>query len=144
MDQKILRVYGSKKNEGAPYREVPIRESLVPTFEAWKEEDKAIGAQYLIHYCGRPSRTQIKRAWRKMLKRAGITRYIRPYDLRHAFGTELVAAGGDVGTVAKFMGYTSPTMLLNHYQYVMDKQKRAVVEALPDVPAYVTRANCEN
>ena len=50
------------------------------------------------------------------------------------FGTELVAAGADIGTVAKLMGHSSPTMLLNHYQYVMDKQKVRAIESLPDVP----------
>ena len=54
-------------------------------------------------------------------------------DLRHAFGTEMVAAGVDVGTVASLMGHSNPTMLLTHYQYVMDKQKRAAVEALPSI-----------
>ena len=46
-----------------------------------------------------------------------------------------MAAGVDVGTVAKLMGHSNPTMLLTHYQYVMDKQKRAAVEALPDMPS---------
>lgn len=45
----------------------------------------------------------------------------------------MVAAGVDVGTVAKLMGHSSPIMLLNHYQYVMDQQKRAAVQAIPDV-----------
>ena len=76
----------------------------------------------------------MKRSWQTALKRAGITRRIRPYDLRHAFGTELVAAGADIGTVARLMGHSSPTMLLNHYQFVMDKQKIGAIESLPDVP----------
>ncbi|MBQ7584833.1 MAG: tyrosine-type recombinase/integrase [Desulfovibrionaceae bacterium] len=51
-----------------------------------------------------------------------MNRRIRPYDLRHTFATELIAAGTDIGTVAKLMGHSSPTMLLNHYQYTMDVQ----------------------
>lgn len=31
------------------------------------------------------------------------------------------------------MGHSTPTMILNHYQYVMDSQKRAAVEALPEL-----------
>ena len=45
----------------------------------------------------------------------------------------MVAAGVDVGTVSSLMGHSNPTMLLTHYQYVMDKQKRAAVEALPSI-----------
>lgn len=61
--------------------------------------------------------------------------------VRHAFGTEAVAAGTDIGTVANLMGQSTPTMLLKHYQYVMDKQKRAAVELLPDL-RYVPTSMC--
>lgn len=133
MESRVLRVHGAKKNLNAPWREVPIRTSLVPVFTQWRDEDLRAGISYIIHYKGRPIQS-IKTAWRAALRRAGITRKIRPYDLRHAFGTEMVAAGVDVGTVAKLMGHSTPIMLLNHYQYVMDQQKRAAVEAMPDVP----------
>ena len=103
-----------------------------PVFEAWREEDLRIGAVHLINYNGRPL-SSVKTAWWCALNRAGITRRIRPYDLRHAFATDLIAGGVDVGTVLKLMGHSSPTMILTHYQYVMDRQKRAAVEALTDV-----------
>jgi integrase len=83
----------------------------------------------------------IKTSWNKTLKRAGITRRIRPYDLRHAFATEAIAAGVDVGTVSKLMGHTTPTMVLKHYQHVLDQQKRAAVETLPEVQ-YVPKEMC--
>lgn len=73
-----------------------------------------------------------------MLIRAGITRRIRPYDLRHAFATEAIAAGADIGTVAKLMGHTDMNMILKHYQHVLSSQKRAAVEALPE-PQYVAK-----
>ena len=76
-----------------------------------------------------------KRAWATALRRAGITRKIRPYDLRHAFATEAIASGADVGTVAQIME-NNPKVLLDHYQHVVDARKRSVVEALPDIPDY--------
>lgn len=130
--RRVLRVHGAKKNHAAPWREVPIRESLVPFFEAWQAEDAVTGTMHLISYKGH-SLKKIQTAWDHALRRAGITRRIRPYDLRHAFATDLIAGGVDVGTVSKLMGHSSPTMILTHYQYVMDKQKRAAVEALPDI-----------
>ena len=72
-----------------------------------------------------------------MLLNAGMTRRTRPYDLRSAFATERIAQGVDIGTVAKLMGHSSPNMIYQHYQYVLDKQKIAAVEALPDL-AYVS------
>ena len=85
--------------------------------------------------------SSIKTAWRNTLRRAGITRRIRPYDLRHTFATEAIAAGADIGTVARLLGHSSPTMILQHYQFVMDKQKRAAVEALPEFK-YVPKNMC--
>lgn len=55
--------------------------------------------------------------------------------LRYAFVTEAIAAGIDAGTVAQLMGY-DPKMLLDHYQHVVDKRKRAAVEALPEISDY--------
>ncbi|WP_299396024.1 site-specific integrase [uncultured Desulfovibrio sp.] len=138
--QRILRVHGAKKNPNAPWREVPIREGLLPLFRQWKLEDEAGNATYLVNYKGKPVQ-KIKTAWLAALRRAGISRRIRPYDLRHAFATELIAGGVDIGTVAKLMGHSSPTMLLHHYQYVMDAQKRAAVEALPELH-YVPKVMC--
>ncbi len=130
--QCVLRIHGSKKNANAPWREVPIRENLIPIFEAWRAEDMATGAEYLVNYNGHAVRS-IRKSWLSALKKAGITRHIRPYDLRHAFGTQLVAAGVDIGTVAHLMGHSNPTMLLTHYQYVMNSQKRNAVESLPNL-----------
>lgn len=140
IDRGLLRVHGSKKNPNAPWREVPIRESLLPLFRQWQEEDAKAAVPYLINHKGRQV-SKIKTAWLAALRRAGITRRIRPYDLRHAFATELIAGGVDIGTVAQLMGHSSPTMILQHYQYVMDGQKRAAVEALPDL-AHVPKAMC--
>ena len=143
LNRRVLRIHGSRKNLDAPWREVPIRESLVQVFEAWKHEDETQGMEYLIHYHGKRIASDIRGAWHNACRRAGITRNIRPYDLRHAFGTELVAAGCDVGTVAALMGHSTPTMLLTHYQYVLNKQKRNAVESLPDV-AHVPNQHVPN
>lgn len=132
LNKKILRVHGSKKNADAAWREIPIRLNLLPLFEQWQADDLAAGIQYLIHFRAKPV-TTIKKAWAAAIERAGI-RYIRPYDLRHMFGTELIAAGTDIGTVAALMGHSSPSMLLKHYQFVLDKQKVSAVESLPDLP----------
>ncbi len=132
IERAVIRVHGAKKSPNAPWREVPIRESLLPLFQQWRQEDSEAGVPYIIHYKGKQVQ-KIKTAWLAALKRAGITRRIRPYDLRHAFATDLIAGGVDIGTVAKLMGHSSPTMLLQHYQYVMDGQKRAAVEALPEL-----------
>ena len=111
-DNKVIHLRAAKKNKRAPVRDI-----------------------HLIHYGNKPVHS-IRKAWGKILIRAGIQRRIRPYDLRHAFATEAIAAGADIGTVAKIMGHTSLTMVLKHYQHVLDSQKRAAAESVP-VPVYV-------
>jgi len=95
------------------------------------KETYLLGVDHVSHFRKKPTGT-IKIACGNLLKRAGITRRIRPYDLRHVFATEALAAGVDIGTVAQLMG-NDPKMLLKYYQHVADKQKRAVVEALPEI-----------
>lgn len=129
----VIRVQAAQKNPSAPWRELPIRQSLLEIMRGWRAEDAAAGIGRVIHFHGQPV-DSIKSAWTNALKRAGISRRIRPYDLRHASATELIAQGVDIGTVAKLMGHSSPIMILNHYQYVMDKQKQSAVESLPGIP----------
>ncbi len=127
----IARVRAAKKRPDQPWREVPIRDSLLTMMRDWHRNDMSLGVEHLVHFRGKPV-ASIKKAWTTALKNAGIARRIRPYDLRHAFATEAIAAGIDVGTVAQLMGH-DPKMLLDHYQHVADKQKRAAVEALPEI-----------
>lgn len=95
-DRKIIIIHGSKKNKRSPWREVPIQDYIVHLFMIWKEKDMECGARHIINYNGEHI-ASIKTAWKKTLERAGITRRIRPYDLRHAFATALLETGSDVG-----------------------------------------------
>jgi integrase len=133
LQRSIAVIHAAKKRPDQPWREVPIRESLLTMVKQWHKEDGLNGEGYIIHYKGRQIAT-FKKAWARALERAGITRHIRPYDLRHAFATEAIAAGIDVGTTAQLMGHSSPSMLYAHYQHVSNKQKRGAVESLPDIP----------
>ena len=132
-EKRVLIVHTSKKNKNVLYREIPIKESLIPLLQQWKDEDTKNNILNIIHYNGRLIEKGVYKSWYKTLKLAGITRHIRPYDLRHMFGTELVAAGTDIGTVAELMGHSDPMMLLKHYQYITKVQKRNAVEGLKDV-----------
>lgn len=122
----------TRVNQAFGVEDVAVGQYLVSTLAHVFRKDNATGVEHLIHYRGKPIR-HINTAWQTALRNAGIKRNIRPYDLRHAFGTELIAAGVDVGTVANLMGHSSPMMLLKHYQYVLAPQKKAAVEALPSI-----------
>ena len=132
-DRNVLRVHAAKKNLAEPIREVPVRSDVMPLLKKWFDDDSVSGIEYICHYEGRQLKS-LATSWATALRRAGITRRIRPYDLRHAFATELIAAGADLGTVAKLMGHTNVQTVLRSYQHVMTSQKVAAIEALPDLP----------
>ncbi|MBO4317808.1 MAG: tyrosine-type recombinase/integrase [Mailhella sp.] len=50
-----------------------------------------------------------------------LSRYVRPYDLRHAFAAEAIAAGIDIGTTIRMMAHASPSMVLKRHQHVFTK-----------------------
>lgn len=129
-DNALIRIQGAAKNPNAQWREVPLQSSIISLLREWYFLDMTAGINYIINYKGKPV-SSIKHSWTNTLKKAGISRRIRPYDLRHAFATELIAAGTDIGTVAKLMGHSSPMMVYKHYQYILDSQKKAAVNSLP-------------
>lgn len=128
----IIRVWSADKNQQRQYRDLKIRESLRQIFLEWAERDAAIGADHLIHWHGSPVRS-IKRSWRETLEKAGITRRVRPYDLRHAHATEALANGADVKAVAENMGHSDTTMIYRHYQHVLVRQRDAALDSVPEL-----------
>jgi len=126
-----IRVHSAKRKTQDAWRYVPIRESLLAVFREWMEQDAHVGALTVIHYRGKPVKN-IKTAWNATLRRAGIERKVWPYDLRHAFATNMLSADVDPGTVAQIMG-TSTAMIFEHYQHVDNAQKRMAVERLPEI-----------
>ncbi len=131
--QNLVIIDTSRKNPNAPWREAPIPAAAQDMFKEWAKTDAAIGIEYAISYKGKPVGS-IKKAWAASLHRAGITRRIRPYDLRHAFASQLIANGCDVGTVAHLMGHSSPQMVFRHYQHISTLQKREAVNSLQFSP----------
>lgn len=128
----MLRMPSAQKNHLEDGRDIPIRSDLLPILRVWWRHDSSLDIRHVISWGGRPVRS-ICRAWHTALTRAGIARRIRPYDLRHAFATYALAGSADIGSVARLMGHVDASMILNTYQHVQDNQKRAAIEAAPDI-----------
>lgn len=135
-EKQVCRVPSSKKNLSEQWREVPIKSSILTLIESWWKEDAEKQFEYVIHNKQGSPISQIAVCWHKTCAAAGISRRIRPYDLRHAFATMLIAGGADIGTVARLMGHTNVTMVLHHYQHVLTQQKKAAIDSLPELPLY--------
>jgi integrase len=132
----IVRVWSADKNPDKPYRDVPMREDLLAAVKQWQQEDEALNPEMVVHFRGRAIGS-IKTAWKTCKRNAGITRRLRPYDLRHAFATYALDGGADINAVADNMGHSDPTMILKHYQHVKEAMRRAAVESISALPEYV-------
>lgn len=49
---------------------------------------------------------------------------VRPYDLRKAFASRLVASGADLKTIMSITGHTQINVLMKHYAHVIDVSRR--------------------
>ena len=103
---------------------------MIKSCEQWFRQDQNPSGP-IIHYHGRPIK-KIQTAWENALSRAGITRRIRPYDLRHRFVTQALTAGADIKALADIVG-SAPTTLTRHYQHVTRAVHRATIARIPTI-----------
>lgn len=123
----------SAKKGGLAQRVVPLRADIMPLLIKWFNEDKEDISRTVIHWHGKPIQHHIRSAWARALKKANITRRLRPYDLRHHFATYALSAGSDLKSVAEAMGHTDPSTTMRTYQHVLQRAKRDAVESLPSL-----------
>ncbi|CCO22280.1 tyrosine-type recombinase/integrase [Maridesulfovibrio hydrothermalis] len=123
----------SAKKGGLAQRVVPLRADIMDLLKEWFSEDKEDISKTIIHWHGKPIKHHIRSAWARALKQAGITRRLRPYDLRHHFATYALSAGSDIKSVADAMGHTDPSTTMKVYQHVLQRAKRDAVESLPSL-----------
>lgn len=136
-DNDVLRIWSANKNLEIQYRDLAIKPIVSDVMQIWRKQDEENGIKHIIHWKGEPINT-IKTAWSATLERAGITRRIRPYDLRHSFATEALengndGYGGDPKTIATLMGHADPTMIMRRYKHVVPKRMRDTVLEIPDL-----------
>lgn len=77
--------------------------------------------------------------WRKALttaiEKAGITKRVTPYSLRHAGASILVEHGIPMASVAKMLRHTNPRMLEQHYDHTGATKAPGLVALAPTLPA---------
>ena len=108
---------------------MPIHDDFIETLRGWYKEDQGKG--YIVHVKGKPVRS-IKKGWKGALKRAGIQRRLRPYDLRHCFITKALEEGGDLKALSEVVG-SKPATIIKHYQHVTTDLHRKTVAKIPSL-----------
>lgn len=129
---KTIRVTSASKG-GPVTRNVPF-EGMKEDLARWFEEDKKVFEKVdkapIIHFRKKPV-TSLKRAWKTAKERAGVTRELRPYDIRHAFVSGALRSGADLKSVSEIIGHSRPDTTLREYQHVTTEQHRDVVRGVP-------------
>jgi integrase len=88
--------------------------------KCWREQ--ANGGQRVFE-----TRTSLKTAWVKLLRRAEITKF-RWHDLRHHFASRLVQVGVPLNTVRDLLGHSSVAMSLRYAHLAPDQRREAVAK----------------
>jgi integrase len=111
--------------------QIPMNEVLTVALEAWKNQTGG-DEDGLVFPSPRGGGVfdNCKRAWEKLLKEAGITKF-RWHDMRHDFASQLVMKGADLNTVRELLGHADMKMTLR-YAHLAPKVKRAAVELLSE------------
>lgn len=131
-EQSCIHITGEDLKNGKSIS-VPIPPNLS---DILREKVKASRSGYVFENpeTGKPF-TDMKRAWRKAVKAAGL-KDLRFHDLRHTFATYALLNSRDLRTVQELLGHKDMRMT-QRYTHVLDKQKRAVAS---QVSAYVDKA----
>ena len=131
-ETEVIRIISANKG-GIKLRDVPIHPGFLLELKQWRDEDakKGLANGPIIHYGKKVCSIQrIDWSWRKAKKKAGITRRIRLYDLRHLFVTSAIEAGCDYKTLSDVVG-SNPETLRRHYQHVSTAAKVALIDRMP-------------
>jgi integrase len=121
----------SAKKGGMRARVVPMAGELAEALEKWMQEDREKGKPlaWVVHYNGHRI-CSLKTAWGAAKGRAGVTRRMRLYDLRHMAASEMLEGGADLKSVSEILGHASPELTLKTYQHTVTAQRRAAIEVL--------------
>ena len=117
-------IWLARRKTRSPRALLPLRPEFLDKLRALAALEP--GREYVIEYHGEPVGS-LKTAWLAALRRAGITRRLRLYDLRHWFGSSLLRAGADLKAVSELMGHSSPNLTISTYYHLIEGQKRAAL-----------------
>jgi integrase len=78
-------------------------------------------------------RNLVNRHFKPILKRAGLPKSVRLYDLRHSCATLLLAQGEHPKVVSERLGHASITLTLDTYSHVLPTMQQQAAERLESV-----------
>jgi len=113
--------------------EVPISSACRKALRVAEARSGSGGYVFRDEAGRRYSLTRIRRVFVLAKKLAGISRRLRPHDLRHTFGCRLASRSVSLQIIAKALGHTT-TRMAERYARPSEEAMRVVVSALDDDP----------
>ncbi len=119
LEEGFATVFG----KGSKERLVPVGRSAVRAVSLYLRELRTrldrgqSDDRVFLNGQGRPlSRMGVWKILRKQVRRAGITRRVKPHTLRHTFATHLLEGGADLAAVQEMLGHAdiSTTQIYTH------------------------------
>jgi len=109
-------------------RVVDLRKDFLARLKGRKNSSKT---GYIIELQGKPIKS-LKRSLKSALKRAGIEKRVRLYDIRHMYGTYMAKNGADIFAIQSLMGHNS-ICTTRRYLHQGAQLKREAIERLPSL-----------
>lgn len=109
-------------------RVVELRPDFLKRLKAKYSEAKT---DYIVEYKGKPLNS-LRWSLKTALKRAGIKKKVRPYDIRHMYGTYMAKNGADIFAIQILMGHSSITTT-KRYLHHAEELKRDAIRRLPSL-----------
>ncbi len=87
---------------------------------------------YICQYEGKPIKS-FKTAWHTALRTAGITRKVRPYDIRHFHITHALERGAPIQELANRVGHRDVQMIVRVYSHMVEELRTKQPFSLPEI-----------
>ncbi len=122
-DLALAEAFATVFGKGSKERIVPVGRSAVRALDLYLRElrphlDRGHGeGAVFLSGQGRPlSRMGVWKILRKHVKRAGITKRVKPHTIRHTFATHLLEGGADLAAVQEMLGHAdiATTQIYTH------------------------------
>jgi len=130
-DTGTITVISAKKFGKYKTRLVPIHPGFVEILKSWHRLDQ-FDKGFIIRYRGKPVKS-LKKIYSQAKQKAGITRRLRLYDLRHAFATLLLKHNADLKSTSEILGHSRPDTTTRIYQHTDFEMHQAAVNKLPEI-----------
>ncbi len=115
-----LMLHSTDKGRGTKPHLVPLSQKAQAAMREFENTDA----------WGKFASAPMARMWKKAATDVGLPEDVRPYDLRHSFGTAVYQATGDVRVTKDLLGHASLSMTERYTLAAIPERQRAAIAAL--------------